>query len=322
MRKLISFKFVGLLAALGLVLGLSSSTQAGVIVPLQSTLAIQLGGLPPVGITATVGTEGLVTLTGDPLHTLTIQPSVWSTVNFGPGTSLFTGVPLISNLKVTVHNAPNPGTITPSFSTVNALDALGGHPTIGPGMGGVLDLEGRVVIFAVNGNIKLPVNLQFVGSLFAPTTMVTLIGNNITATNGPFVTPALKITGVTSNIITIPARGGIQGVGFTLNPIITETNYESVMTLSTNGGFASISGGLALENHMVTVSGTNSLLSASKEGMITLVAPLRIFTGALVGNIPGRAIIKTVFVPEPGTLLLLISGAVGLAVIGRRRMRK
>ena len=33
MRKLISFKFVGLLAALGLVLGLSSSTQAGVMVP-------------------------------------------------------------------------------------------------------------------------------------------------------------------------------------------------------------------------------------------------------------------------------------------------
>ena len=124
MRMLISFKFVGLLAALGLVLGLSSSTQAGVIVPLQSTMAIQLGGLPPVGISATAGTEGLVTITGDPLHTVIIQPSVWSTVNFGPGTSLFTGVPLISNLKVTVHNAPNPGTITPSFSTVNALNAM------------------------------------------------------------------------------------------------------------------------------------------------------------------------------------------------------
>jgi hypothetical protein len=27
------------------------------------------------------------------------------------------------------------------------------------------------------------------------------------------------------------------------------------------------------------------------------------------------------FVPEPGTVLLLVAGAAGLAVIGRRRMR-
>jgi hypothetical protein len=28
------------------------------------------------------------------------------------------------------------------------------------------------------------------------------------------------------------------------------------------------------------------------------------------------------FVPEPGTVLLLVTGAAGLAIVGRKRMRK
>ena len=53
-----------------------------------------------------------------------------------------------------------------------------------------------------------------------------------------------------------------------------------------------------------------------------MIAPLRIDTAAIAGRIPGSATIKLSFVPEPGTVLLLVSGAVGLVVIGRRRMRK
>ena len=112
----------------------------------------------------------------------------------------------------------------------------------------------------------------------------------------------------------------VQGVAFTLQP----TTGETVMTPSTNGGYASISGGLAIENFTVTISGTNNLASggSSLAGAVTVIAPLRIFTGAIAGNIPGAGIMHIEFVPEPGTVLLLVSGAVGLAVIGRRRMRK
>jgi hypothetical protein len=53
-----------------------------------------------------------------------------------------------------------------------------------------------------------------------------------------------------------------------------------------------------------------------------VVAPLRIDTAAISGRIPGSGTLHFEFVPEPGTMLLLVSGAVGLAVIGRRRMRK
>ena len=88
------------------------------------------------------------------------------------------------------------------------------------------------------------------------------------------------------------------------------------------GGFVQTAGGIPAENKTVTITGTQNLLSASQPGTVTLIAPLRIDTGSIVGRLPGSVIAKFTFVPEPGTLLLLIAGAIGLVVIGRRRMRK
>jgi hypothetical protein len=290
-------------------------------VPGESVFVLILGALPGIEITASPGGETLVQL-GElpeghpefPGHFIGVDNSVWETVNFGPGTSLFTGVPLISNLKVTVHIEQ--GVLQSGH--VIADNQLGGGGSLGPFFGGLLGLTGQTVIHSLGGAIKLPVPLDHVGGQMGETTMVTLIGNNITATNGPFITGWLTITGVTSNIVTIPARANVQGVGFSLQP----TPDETVMTLSTNGGFVSVSGGLALENHTVTIHGTNNLQSGSKSGMVTVVAPIRVATGLIAGNIPSVVSLKFAFVPEPGTMLLLVSGAVGLAVIGRRRMRK
>ena len=72
-----------------------------------------------------------------------------------------------------------------------------------------------------------------------------------------------------------------------------------------------------------TIEGTNNLASASSAGQVTLVSPLRIDTGPLnVNNIPGSVSKTFVFAPEPGTLLLLASGAAGLVLMGRSRARK
>ena len=91
---------------------------------------------------------------------------------------------------------------------------------------------------------------------------------------------------------------------------------------STGGGFVSTNGGLPLEAHTVTISGSNNLASASQSGMVTLVAPLRVDTGpAVSGGIPLTGKMTLSFVPEPGTMLLLVSGAVGLVLLGHRRMR-
>ena len=326
-------KLVVLLASAGLLLGLTSSAQAGQFVTNTSTVALALGGLPGAPTSALPGTEALVALNngsqGNPTlgHNILASATVWSTVNFGPGTSLFTGVPLISNLKITVRNQNGflqDGFLdgTPSTCVQNKL---GGGGCIGPTFGGVLKLSGATIIHAGGGAIKLPVPLDKVGGLtpggqLGSTTQVTLIGNNITAENGPFISGAWKLTGITSNIISIPARGNVQGVGFTLQ----RTSSETAMTPSTNGGYVSISMGAPYENHTVTVTGTNNLASgaSSQAGNVTVIAPIRVATGNIAGNIPGSATLVFNFVPEPGTVLLLVSGAVGLAIIGRRRMRK
>ncbi len=67
-------------------------------------------------------------------------------------------------------------------------------------------------------------------------------------------------------------------------------------------------------------AGTNNLASgaSTQGGTVTVIAPLRIDTAAIAGRIRGSATTHMEFVPEPGTVLLLVSGAVGLAVIGRR----
>lgn len=312
-------KLTVILATAGLLLGLTSAAQAGDTDQPNTTLGLAIGGLPQITVSALPGTESLVVLgNGSYLgasigHNIAVGSTVWSTVNFGPGTALFTGVPLISNLKVTMVNEL--AVFADGFSTPSNQIG-GGGPLVG--FGGIMRLSGQAVIFALGGAIQLPVPLNQAGGLMGETTNVTLLGNNITVTNGPWITAPIVITGVSENVITIPNRGNAQGVGFTLQP----TPNETVMTISTNGGYVSLSAGLAVENQTVTITGTNNLLSASKAGTVTTIAPLRIDTSGIAGRIPGKLEAHFEFVPEPGTMLLLVSGAVGLAVIGRRRMRK
>jgi hypothetical protein len=318
-------KLTHLLLAAGLVLGLASNATAGEFQPGSSPVSVVFGGLPAITFAAENGSEALVGMTDQLVspfgHFIGIGNTVWSTVNFGPGTSLFTGVPLISNLKVTAVN--DFGNVRDGFTTPSNPMSNGAKGQIGPTFGGHIRLSGVAIIQAL-GNVEVGIN--HVGGLMGETTNATIITIfNIIATNGPFVTESLVITKVTSNLISVPGNASSQqktGVGFTMQP----ATDEFVRTFNTKGGFQSTAGsnggGLAAENHTVTISGTNNLASGSKAGMVTVVAPLRIDVDAIAGVIPGSVSMTFTFVPEPGTVLLLVSGAVGLAVIGRRRMRK
>jgi hypothetical protein len=60
-------------------------------------------------------------------------------------------------------------------------------------------------------------------------------------------------------------------------------------------------------------------------GILQLISPERITTAGVVGNSTVMSLFLTVtlhFIPEPGLLLLLGAGVVGLGVLGRSRMKK
>ena len=302
----------------------ASASPCFCLFPAQSSLELEIGDLPQVRIQGdnyfpgprwSFGSQGNPTLgfniIFDPQGSFTPNyPTIWSTVNLGPGTSLFTGVPLISNLKITVREGPG---ILQSGAFASATSPLG-PGFLSPSFGGILRLNGTAVVHAMAGAINLPIPLSHVGGGLGETTMQTLLGNNITVTFAPFAAGTWRITDITTNVITIPARGNVQGVAFTLQP----TPGETAMTPSTNGGFVSISGGLPIEQRQVTVAGSYG--SGSPPQQVAVISPMRIDTGAIAGRIPGLARLN--LVPEPGGLLLLASGALGLAWIGHRSRRR
>jgi hypothetical protein len=305
-----------------MVAGLTTSASASVFIAPDSSLQIQLGALPTIIVSG--GWGGLATISngGGGGHDITDGAGIFVTENLVVGTSLLTGVALLSNLTLTATN--NSGSFTSAFSTPNPV---GGNQTpttpssatLCPGgcLGGQEGFTGQFVLSALG--LKIPFNLSVIG--VGGQTNLPLGQGVIVATGAPFVTGKFKITGVTTNVVSMPGRGGVTGVGVTLAPAAT----EEVKTFTTNGGFVTSNPTGILETQKtVMVQGTHDITSASQGGMVTLLSPLRINTGPLgVNNIPGLVAKKFVWVavPEPGTVLLLVSGAAGLILIGRSRMR-
>jgi hypothetical protein len=65
--------------------------------------------------------------------------------------------------------------------------------------------------------------------------------------------------------------------------------------------------------------------TASNSGVLQLVAPQNVTTAGILGNSTAISLFMTLslhFIPEPGLLLLLGSGVVGLGLLGRSRMKK
>jgi hypothetical protein len=314
-----------LLAVLGLTLGVTSSAFAGVFAAPDSTFTLRLGGLAPITITGTYTLGGYATVSNNGgSHDLADTTGIWSTVGNAAGTSLFTGVALITDLVLTAGNGA--GSFTPAFSAANSVagNLTNSNQTIYSGticptgcLGGTETVTGQTVVKIAGSPFPFQNTIIGVGG-----TNTLMVGSaTIAATGGPFVTGKVRITNITSNVVQLPNRSPVE-----TGPAILmgATSMEEVKTFTTMGGFLTSNPSGQLETvATVTLSGTNQLASASSAGQVTLVSPLRIDTGPLqVGNIPGVIEKTFVFVPEPGTLLLLASGAAGLVMIGRRRSRK
>lgn len=342
MRNAFLRKLVVLTAAVGMV-GIAGNASAGFFQPLDSTLTVTLGSLPTLVTAGSYTGGGWATVSDNgAAHDLTDSTGIWTTTGNAVGTSLLTGVALLNSLTLTAQN--NAGAFTASWTGNNpwggnqaqtTTPTSNGTPT-GPAqqnpnwtalsgtlcpagcLGGNEGLTGQFIV-GILGSPK-PFSLSIIGGN-GGTDAISIGAAQLIATGGPFLTGKAKITNITTNVLFVPGRPA-TGVGVTLQ--MNETEQASAQTFTTNGGVVqSNPGATNLEQRAtVTIEGTNTLASASAGGMVTLISPVRIQTGPLgVGNIPGVFVKKFTFVPEPGTMLLLASGAAGLVFIARKRMK-
>ena len=289
--------------AFGMALAFSATASANNAALLQSGtfLEIKIGNVPQIRLDAK---STNVTITGNGPHVITLSASIFQTDTATLASAAFTGLPLLEGLKISLHAGAG------SFSD-NATVANPVGPGNLTGFGGTAINTGFLTL---NGNgFSFGISLANLGSGGSTNTLAPVLNNLLVITGAPFATGPAVITGISSNLLIVNSLA-TTGVAFTLN--LTTAQLLAAKEVLTPGGAAVVI-------NTVTISdGYNNLASHGQNGSIKMVSPFRIKTGSIMGNVAGSLSTTFTFVPEPGTVLLLVTGAVGLAVIGRKRMRK
>jgi hypothetical protein len=223
---------------------------AGFFDPTRSVLTINVGRLPPIPIRATRTGVTLVD-DGSGGHTVTETARIWSVTKASPRTALTPN----GFLSLTVFNQP--GFFFDSFTAANPFAP--GLLCGGPCLGGAAPLSGLMRFELLGAGLKFSLPLSVVGAAGgqSATAVTDDLGTiRISLLGAPWVTGTARIQNVRTPLITIPERH-ITGVALTLEP----TPSENPMTVT--------SGGKPVFVTQVTVQGTNSLVSASQDGMVT-----------------------------------------------------
>jgi len=87
-----------------------------------------------------------------------------------------------------------------------------------------------------------------------------------------------------------------------------------------SGGFITLS-----ESGFVHGASSNNSSTATESGVVQLITPQQVYTSGIAGNSQQLTLFTQMtihFIPEPGLLLLIGSGVVGLGLLGRSRMKK
>jgi hypothetical protein len=151
----------------------------------------------------------------------------------------------------------------------------------------------RVCLFAAGCGTNLPLNLTF-PTVNGATTGVGVGGLLTLGGNGPI-------------------RISIQNAPWTLATVngLNQTVKGGYITLSRVG--------------FVHGAASSNSSTATNSGVIQLVTPQQVTTFGVQGNsnkVMNFTTLTLHFIPEPGLLLLIASGIVGLGLIGRSRMNK
>jgi len=297
---------------------LASSASAHVFDPQGSFLYLQLGGLIGNSVGGQAKAAGNGTLTGGVGSEIIVTkgkgmglPNLFQAAGITNGPEFFTGTPGVENLFFTIQNTS--GTFV---NSAGKGSFQGSVICASSCFGGTAPLVGNVIV-RVTGPVDAPVDISFIGG---PGSKQTTGAGNFINEGGPWVTAAVPITGIATNVILITnngtgkggvnARAGVTGIGFTLQ-----------LTVNENSDLVAENGVTA-----VSVQGSKSFQTAGNPGVnqVTLVSPVHSDASAVTGNppIPGVGLMVLRYVPEPGALVLLGSAVAGLLVVGRKRMKR
>ncbi len=269
----------------------------------------KLSGIACAAVLLTAGTANAAPIPANLSLTVTIQ-NIGSVAIAGTGIVSVTGgslsVPAALSLATTINLPVTTTTAVVSVIGKKGIDQLAatfspaGVPaaelcpagltpracvTGGGTLGGPMALSGTVSV-NLGGGVIIPINLG-----------AALVGLGGTTTQPP-VTGFFFENGVWTN--------GTAVIQFTT--VTTGTTLVLGMTFSSMGTVA----------QTVTAMGSGTALSPGNT--VTLVTPT--FVLALGNKLPVFATFTVQLIPEPGTLLLLGTGIVGLAAVGRRKARK
>ena len=195
-----------------------------------------------------------------------------------------------------------------------AVDATLGTGTLAPISGGatsnsgltqdLLPMHGVAKICLLSTSCTLYLDLL----LTKPTTVN---GASGTGTTGVGIGGLLTAGGYGGIRISLQAAPWTIKTATVIDQITTSPGGSRIFTLQTVKGWAH-----------APASTTSS--TAQPSGVVQLVTPGQISTNLPLGSsdqMGGLVVMVVHFIPEPGLLLLLASGVVGLTLLGRRRIR-
>jgi len=273
---------------------------------MRKSLGLLLGTLLVLGLAGsagakTLGWHGTLDLDLGALETLRIDGSGVATVNNSSGGSHLNTMRIeggITGSGTVLVTDPDTIAVLPSIRMTATLgtatiSGISGAPPLNPP--GTLPVKGFTRVCLLLGcDSESPV----------------LTLNNTTNNGATGIgIGGLLTLGQFGNIIRI----SIQAGPWTLTP-------QSGINQTVKGGYITLS-----KTGFVHGAASNNSSTATPSGVIQLISPQQVVTSGVPANSAALTLFATLtlhFIPEPGLLLLIGSGVVGLGLLGRSRLRK